>query len=175
MNKPAMRAMRKTSQSGFTLIELIVVIVILGILAATALPKFASLSGDARVASLNAVRGALQTTASMIHGQALLNPAAATFTNEGVIVTVANGYPNGAATTANAAGLTNADYTINASVAAVAATATAPAIPANGFVVIPNSVAGSTRAVNCFISYTASGAANVPPAISALPTAANCE
>jgi MSHA pilin protein MshA len=176
MNKPAMRAMRKTSQSGFTLIELIVVIVILGILAATALPKFASLGGEARIASLNAVRGALQTTTSMIHGQALLYPGQANFTNEGVVVTVVNGYPNGTVLTANAAGLTDADYTIVASAAGAGATTTVPLIPANGFVVIPKSVAGSARALKCFISYAASTATNVAPVISNPPTSpADCE
>jgi MSHA pilin protein MshA len=175
MNKPALRAMRKQGQSGFTLIELIVVIVILGILAATALPRFATLGGEARVASLNAVRGALSATASMVHGQALLNPTLPTFTNENIIVTVANGYPNGAATTATAAGLTDNDYTIIVSAAGAAATGTTPVIPVNGFAVVPRSVAGSARAVTCFISYAASTAANVPPVITNAPTPANCE
>ena len=54
-------SIKNNAQGGFTLIELIVVIVILGILAATALPKFASMAGDARWASLNAARGALSS------------------------------------------------------------------------------------------------------------------
>ncbi len=55
----------KQVQRGFTLIELVMVIVILGVLAAIAIPKFVDLKGDARQAALDGVAGALSSAAAI--------------------------------------------------------------------------------------------------------------
>lgn len=86
--------MRK--QSGFTLIELVVVISILGILAAFAIPRFVSLETEARVSTTEALAGSVRSAAALSHGLWLAQSSPATVNMEGQTITMANGYPDAA-------------------------------------------------------------------------------
>jgi MSHA pilin protein MshA len=85
----------KRNQAGFTLIELIIVIVILGILAVTAAPKFLDFGGDARKSVLQGVKGSLESASSLIYGKAIIagKQGAATDTLTDPAINIAYGYP----------------------------------------------------------------------------------
>jgi len=85
----------KKQQSGFTMIELIMVIVILGILAAVALPRFADFSGDAKKATVNGIAGGIRSAASIAHAAQLAkgDSGNTAVVLEGASVAMVEGYP----------------------------------------------------------------------------------
>jgi prepilin-type N-terminal cleavage/methylation domain-containing protein len=83
---------------GFTLIELVVVIVILGILAATAAPKFIDLTSDATVAKLQGMLGAIRSGTNMVHAKAIVENKTSgsdSVTVGDISISIHSGYPTG--------------------------------------------------------------------------------
>ncbi|AZQ85767.1 prepilin-type N-terminal cleavage/methylation domain-containing protein [Colwellia sp. Arc7-635] len=156
-----------SAQKGFTLIELVVVIVILGILAATAAPKFIDLTGDAKAAVMRGVETSMVSAVSVIHAKAIIDGKTSgdqTVEVDDVFYRLYNGYP-----AARWAGTGDGSTAANASsilgLLELDSTATGDFRVTNGD---PSRIQHSSAASNttaCRLVYTRSTGAGVRPVI----------
>ena len=153
--KPA--ATEPVMQAGFTLIELIVVIVILGVLAAFALPRFVKLQSDARASVAEQLYGSIQSADSLVYRKALVTgvagaPTASVPIGQGITVDTIYGYPDASS---NGIGQALQD---------TGGLLTLYALSPGGTATFR--VNGATNADACQVTYTPPGSASAAPVVS---------
>lgn len=107
-----MNGIRKPNQRGFTLIELVVVIALLAILAAFAIPRYAGLEREARTAAILGISGSIRSGAALVHGLWLsqeVNPVVM----EGNAISLTEGYPDATDIAETLADMTGFIVTVN--------------------------------------------------------------
>ncbi|UPW17999.1 prepilin-type N-terminal cleavage/methylation domain-containing protein [Agarivorans sp. TSD2052] len=157
--------MKTTKQQGFTLIELVIVIIILGILAVTAAPKFLNLTNDARTSTVKGAEGAIKGGANIVYSKAAIEGEEATDSTDLQVgaeatdtVAIAYGYPAEAsfgvpADLARWLDLSAADWTI---------TGTNPVVITPAGYTEPDA---SVVAKQCRVTYTEAASAGASPTI----------
>lgn len=142
------------TQKGFTLIELVLVIVLLGILAAVAVPRFINLQNDANAATVQGVFAAVSSASAMVHGKCLAqNVSTGSIAAEGTTITVTNAYPT-------------ADN--NGIAAAIGGTPSGFASSGIGPGTFTFTKTGATNPSTCSVTYTAPMAGTAPVIITQL-------
>ena len=136
-------------QGGFTLIELVVVIVILGILAVTAAPKFLNLQDDAKKSALQGLKGAMDGAAGIVYGKAAVEGKDSGSQTLDSGITVLYGYP-----TATSAGIGASVTGLTSDWTSYANTSTSPASFVATFSSSSITDASGVTGTNCYVSYS---------------------
>ena len=177
--------MTRKQQTGFTIIELVITITIIAILAAIALPRYVAVQADARLAKMNAIRGALSSAAALARARCELDLVATpagpctaiggTANMDGTAVAMINKYPQ-ALTTAGGNGILAA---INMTPGATIATAKDGVFATGGGAaagsILTITPVGATTPASCTITYTSPAVGAAPViTLNLLATTATC-